>query len=147
MDLRASSEMIALQAFRSKNGLNLIKHLYSRRVLDGAQISKLILFPSMPATFNLAQDESNADPGASIPTDGVQLTTLSKQFLKHLERYLGGCGHLDCDLYNDLVSSSRRAIAKQDIAFRARQFVYHMTGSNFLSSSKTSMEASTLVVH
>jgi hypothetical protein len=47
---------------------------------------------------------------------------------------LTGTGHPDDPSYENLVSAEKREAALKDKAFRARQFLYQMTGTTFLDS-------------
>jgi hypothetical protein len=77
------------------------------------------------------------------PNQGVELTTLGHRFMLHLARYLTGAGHPNDPSYENLVSAEKREAALKDKAFRARQFLYQMTGTTFLHSVPSDLRVCT----
>ena len=129
-------------------GLSLLKQLYSRRVTNPAQVLALVTFRPLSASFKLYSGELEELPEVGLPDGGSELNALSQLFVQHLSRYLGGLGHPNHPTYHALVSPEKRDEVMQDKGFRARQFLYQMTGTAFLqpSSSSSNLEVSILFV-
>jgi hypothetical protein len=94
----------------------------------------------MSDTDTLPLDFPGQETEHTAPFDGFRLNLLSKRFMQHFHRYLNGSGHPDHPIYNELVSFVNREEAKKDQAFRARQFVVHITGTAFLDSPARNMK-------
>ena len=77
-----------------------------------------------------------------VPSDGPGLRRLAELFTRHLARYLHGFGYPGDPVYATLLDTEKRQEALLDPAFRARQFLSHMSGTAFLDMNPQNLEVS-----
>jgi hypothetical protein len=131
----------SFQALRLPSGMALIQRLYCRRITEPDQVLDLVIFPTQGDDNLLPVQYAETVIEEGVAYDGRSLRHLATQFKQHLRHYLHGSGHPDLPGYNDWVGAKEREAARQDVGFRARQFVSLMTGSSFLDFPARKMEA------
>lgn len=115
----------------------LFLQLYTRRVKDAKQVLDLIKIDKLREGDTLSGDENSED---NIFYGSIQVNALGECFIQHFRRYLHGTGHPDHPIYNGLISLANRDAAKNEPAFRARQFLSCMSSLPFLPLKEETLE-------